>query len=65
MDGSIFIITITAIGFLFVIEGLLYALFPKNMKNMMKIAIEQNENTLRLTGLCALFIGVIIIYLIK
>ncbi len=56
---------IMAVGSIFVIEGLLYALFPAAMKNMMKIALEQNENNLRLIGLCALFIGVVILYIIK
>ena len=54
-----------AIGLVFVIEGLLYALFTNSIKNMMKTAIEQSENTIRITGLCALFIGVVIIYVIK
>ncbi len=54
-----------AIGLVFVIEGLLYALFTNSMKNMMKTAIEQSENTIRIMGLCALFIGVVIIYVIK
>ncbi|MBT6032744.1 MAG: DUF2065 domain-containing protein [Kordiimonadaceae bacterium] len=56
---------IIAIGLVFVIEGLLYALFPKAMKNMISVVLTQSENSIRTTGLCALLIGVVIIYLIK
>lgn len=56
---------IIAIGFLFVIEGLLYVLFPRAMKNMMAIILSQSENSVRTTGLFALLIGVIIIYVAK
>ena len=54
-----------AIGIVFVIEGALYALFPASMKNVMKIALEQSDSALRLIGLVALFIGLVIIYLMK
>ena len=56
---------IIAIGMVFVIEGFLYALFPTSMKNMMKMALEQSENALRLGGLDAAFIGLVIIYVLK
>lgn len=56
---------IIAIGLVFVIEGLCYALFPGAMKNMMKFAIEQEETAVRKVGLIAAVIGVVIIYLIK
>jgi len=54
-----------AIGIVFVIEGALYALFPASMKNMMKMALEQSDSALRLVGLIAAFIGLVIIYIIK
>jgi uncharacterized protein len=56
---------IIAIGMVFVIEGLLYALFPTSMKNMMKMALEQPEGKLRQVGLIGAIIGVVIIYVIK
>ena len=56
---------IVALGLVFVIEGVLYALFPSAMKNMMKLAIGQNDQSIRIIGLVAAFIGVAIIYLIK
>lgn len=54
-----------AVGIVFVIEGLLYALFPASMKHMIKAALTQSDNILRLVGLIALFIGLVIIYLLK
>lgn len=56
---------IMAIGFVMVIEGFLYALFPATMKNMIKMALEQNDNSIRLIGLIATFIGLVIIYVSK
>lgn len=54
-----------AVGIVFVIEGLLYALFPASMKNMIKVALTQSDSALRLVGLIATFIGLVIIYLLK
>jgi len=54
-----------AIGFVFVIEGFLYALFPATMKKMMAAAHEQNDNNLRTAGLIAVFLGLVIIYVTK
>lgn len=56
---------IVALGLVFVIEGVCYALFPVAMKNMMKFAIDQQENNIRKVGLGAAIIGVVIIYLVK
>ena len=42
---------ITAIGLLLFIEGILYALFPSKMKNMLKILDKLPINQLRITGL--------------
>ena len=56
---------IMAIGFVMVIEGFLYALFPAAMKNMIKMALEQSDSSIRLIGLIATFIGLAIIYASK
>jgi len=56
---------IVALGMVLVIEGILYALFPASMQNMMRIALEQPESKLRQAGLIAAIIGVGIIYIIK
>ena len=56
---------IIAIGLLFFIEGILYALFPSKMKNMLK-TIEKIEPTqLRTGGLIFALIGFGIIWYMK
>ena len=53
---------IIAVGLIFVIEGMLYALFPGAMKNMMKMVLNEEDGTIRQVGLLAAVIGVIVIY---
>ena len=54
-----------AIGLLFVIEGLLYSLFPDQMKGMMQKMKDLPSNSLRTGGLFFALIGVIIVWIIK
>jgi uncharacterized protein YjeT (DUF2065 family) len=56
---------ITAIGLLFFIEGLLIAMFPSRIKNILKIIEKIPENNLRKTGLLFLVIGFLIIWYIR
>ena len=56
---------ITAIGLLFFIEGLIIALFPSKIKNMLKVIEKTPENKLRISGVFFLIIGFIIIWYIK
>jgi uncharacterized protein YjeT (DUF2065 family) len=37
---------ITALGLVLVLEGLVYAIFPRQMKAMLKSIIEYSDNTL-------------------
>ena len=53
---------IIAIGLLLFIEGLLYALFPSKMKNMLKSVEKMHVNQLRIGGLIFAIIGFVIIY---
>ena len=53
---------IIAIGLLLFIEGILYALFPAKMKNMLKIIEKLPVNQLRTSGLIFMIIGFVIIY---
>ena len=56
---------IIAFGLFLFIEGILYALFPAKMKNML-IKLELiTDSQLRLGGLIFAIIGFIIIYYIK
>jgi len=56
---------IIAIGLLLFIEGMLYALFPSKMKNMLKVIEKMNVNQLRTSGLIFAIIGFVIVWLNK
>jgi uncharacterized protein YjeT (DUF2065 family) len=55
----------TAIGLLLFIEGLLYTMFPGNMKKMLNSMKDLSEQKLRIGGLIFAIIGFIIIAYIK
>jgi len=56
---------IIAIGLLLFIEGMLYALFPSKMKNMLKIVDKLPINQLRMSGLLFALIGFAIVWYSK
>ena len=56
---------IIAFGLFLFIEGILYAIFPSKMKNMLKKLEIIGDQQLRLGGLIFAIIGFIIIYFIK
>ena len=56
---------IIAIGLLLFIEGMLYALFPSKMKNMLKIIEKLPISQLRISGLLFALIGFVIIWYFK
>ena len=56
---------IIAIGLLLFIEGMLYALFPSKMKNMLKIIERLSINQLRIGGIIFSLLGFIIIWYFK
>ena len=56
---------IIAFGLFLFIEGILYALFPSKMKNMIKKLNEVNDNQLRTGGFVFAIIGFIIIWYFK
>ena len=56
---------IIAFGLFLFIEGVLYAIFPSKMKNMLKKLEFIKNNQLRVSGLFFAIIGFVIIYLIK
>ena len=56
---------IIAIGLLLFIEGILYALFPSKMKNMLIKINEIKESQLRSGGLIFAIIGFLIIWYVK
>ena len=56
---------IIAIGLLLFIEGMLYALFPSKMKNMLKVIEKLPVNQLRISGLLFALIGFVIVWYFK
>ena len=56
---------LVALGLVFVIEGLLYALVPGHLKNMMKAMESVGDDALRIGGLAALGFGVLMVWVVK
>ena len=56
---------VIAFGLFLFIEGILYAIFPAKMKNMLKKLELVKESQLRTGGLVFAIIGFVIIYYIK
>ena len=56
---------IIAFGLFLFIEGIVYALFPSKMKNMIKKLELINDKQLRTGGLLFAILGFIIIYYMK
>lgn len=56
---------IVAIGLVFVIEGLVYALFPAAMRSMVVEITKMPDNAMRWFGIFVLSLGVFIVWLIR
>lgn len=56
---------LTAFFLVFVIEGLIYALFPDQVKKLMAMALSLPTQPLRIFGLLMALIGVTAIYILK
>ena len=56
---------VIAFGLLLFIEGLLYALFPSKMKNMLKTIEKFPANQLRVSGLLFALIGFVVVWYAK
>jgi uncharacterized protein YjeT (DUF2065 family) len=51
-----------SLGLLLIIEGLLYALFPNGMKNMIRSILEMNNDTLKWGGLASAIVGFLMLW---
>ena len=51
-----------SLGSLLIIEGLLYALFPNRMKNMIRSMLEMNNDTLKWGGLASAIVGFLMLW---
>lgn len=56
---------VVALGLVLVIEGLIYAGFPRGMKGMMVRAQELSDSQLRSGGMAAAATGLFIVWLIR
>ncbi len=56
---------IIAIGLVFVIEGLVWGLFPGSFRKLARAASEAPDAQLRLGGVVAVAIGVFIVWLVR
>jgi len=56
---------VTALGLMLVLEGVLYALLPGGMKNVMRSALETPEQTLRIAGLAVAAAGLFLVWIIR
>jgi uncharacterized protein len=54
-----------ALGLVLVIEGLTYALVPRQMQNMMRMLQERPPEQLRLMGTIVLALGVLVVWLVQ
>ncbi len=54
-----------ALGAIFLVEGILFTLFPDAMRKMMRQVITMPETTLRYLGLAAVVAGSCVIYATK
>jgi len=56
---------LTAIALVFVIEGIMPFLHPGGLRRYLFQVVQQNDKTLRIAGLVAMVVGVIILYLTR
>jgi uncharacterized protein len=56
---------VTALGLVLIIEGLVYAAAPARFKAMMARLEEIPDETLRMGGLIAVVVGVVIVWLAR
>jgi hypothetical protein len=56
---------ITALGLVLIIEGLLYSIFPRQMKAMLKSILDYSDNTLVWIGLPLAFFGLFLIWIVR
>ena len=56
---------VMALGFVLVIEGLLYALVPGHLRQMMEVIRRMSDDQLRIAGAGALAAGVLIVWLVR
>jgi uncharacterized protein YjeT (DUF2065 family) len=56
---------IAAIGLVLVIEGLLFAAFPRAAKRLPASALESPETSLRVAGIASAVLGLLLIWFVR
>lgn len=56
---------LTALALVLVIEGILPFLHPGGFRNMMRMAAEMDDKSLRSSGFFTMFAGVVLLYLVR
>lgn len=56
---------LSALGLAIALEGVLYAAFPGPMRRALMSLIEISDQSLRMGGLAALALGVIVVWLVR
>jgi len=56
---------VMALGLVFVIEGLFYALVPGQLKQMLLALLNVSDDRLRFGGVAAMAIGVVIVWIAR
>jgi uncharacterized protein len=56
---------VAAIGLIFAIEGIIFAAFPLGAKRAMAAALHIPDGRLRISGLAAAIVGVVIVWLVR
>jgi uncharacterized protein len=56
---------LVAIGLVFVIEGLVFAVFPESAKKAVAAVMETPDTQLRIIGVCSAALGVFLVYLMR
>jgi uncharacterized protein YjeT (DUF2065 family) len=56
---------IVALGLVFVIEGLIFAVSPSAAKNAMAHVLETADGSLRVVGVASAIVGVVLVWFIR
>jgi uncharacterized protein YjeT (DUF2065 family) len=56
---------LVALGLVFVIEGLIFAVSPASAKNAMAHVLETPEGPLRVIGIVSAVLGVVLVWLVR
>lgn len=56
---------LAAVALVLVIEGIMPFLSPHSMRRWLFYVVQQNDKTLRITGLVAMLLGVTLLYLVR